>query len=468
MGTHYKKIFFILCVFQAFFPHSFLSSQTPVKDQVTDTVRCRDVPGQSYALYVPAQYDNKKIWPVILIFDPAARGRAGVNAFTEAGRKYGFILACSNNSRNGPLGESFTAAAAMLQDIEERYTIDQKRIYASGFSGGSRFAMALAVKEKIISGVIGCGAGLANDRNFMPSANSGFLYYGLAGTRDMNYPELRELPVFLGRQTRVISYFRTFDGGHQWPAPGLITEAVEWMILLTMNRKIIPADQNFLAYMENKTQELINSQLSSGNLADAVMYMQFAERDFQGTSFAARMTKLLTDSKKSTDYQKALRKWNKISSTEQEKKEKYLDYLGGILNSGSMPDSAALWWENETRALIRLRDKGSPENSQMASRVLNFISILCSEQGTSYYRNKSYDQAAILFRICTLSDSKNPNNYYNLARSMAGSGKVREAVDALSGAINHGLTSRKIVESEPVFGKIRDNARYKVLILKLK
>jgi hypothetical protein len=67
-----------------------------------------------------------------------------------------------------------------------------------------------------------------------------------------------------------------------------------------------------------------------------------------------------------------------------------------------------------------------------------------------------------------LSDSENQNNYYNLARSLAGSGKLKESVDALSAAVKHGFNSRKIVEADPVFGKIRDNARYKELITKMK
>jgi pimeloyl-ACP methyl ester carboxylesterase len=468
MGTIFKKIFSLFFFLQAFASQSFLFAQESATDQVTDTVRCRDVTPQSYALYLPVQYDSKKSWPVILIFDPSARGRTGINTFIDAGRKYGFILACSNNSRNGPLGDNFTAAAAMLQDVEERFTVDQRRIYAAGFSGGSRFAMAFAVKEKRISGVIGCGAGVPNDRNYLPSGNSDFLYYGTAGTRDMNYLEMHDLPGFFSNQTRVISYLRTFSGGHQWPDPDLIAEAVEWIILQTMNRKIIPADQTFLAYFENKTQNLINSQLSAGNRADAVMYMRFAARDFQGTPFASRMTQLLTDSEKSAEYQTAIRKWNKMAADEQERKEKYLNYLSEIVNSGSLPDSASSWWKNEARALIRLRDKGSAENSQMASRVLNFISILCSEQGTSYYRNKIYAQAAFLFEICTLSDSENPNNYYNLARSLAGSGKSKESVDALSAAMNHGFNSRKTIESDPAFVKIRNYTRYKALILKMK
>jgi hypothetical protein len=235
-----------------------------------------------------------------------------------------------------------------------------------------------------------------------------------------------------------------------------------------MNRKIMPAEQTFLSYIENKTQNLINSQLSAGNQSDAIMYMRFAARDFPGTPFGSRMKQLLTDSEKSAEYQMASRNWNKMAATEQESKEKYLNYLSEIVNSGSLPDSASAWWKNETRALIRLRDKDSPENSQMASRVLNFISILCSEQGVSYYRNRLYAQAAFLFEICTLSDSENQNNYYNLSRSLAGVGKSKESVDALSAAMRHGFNSRKTVESDPVFGMIRNDARYKALMLKMK
>jgi len=463
-----KKIFFLFFLIQAYAFQSSLFSQLPVNDRVIDTVRCRHESEQSYSLYLPAQYDNKKNWPVIIIFDPGARGRIGVTAFIEAGRKYGFILACSNNSRNGSLRDNFTAAAAMLRDVAERFTIDQKRIYAAGFSGGSRFAMDLAVNELKISGVIACGAGLPNDRNFHLSMNPGFLYYGLAGTRDMNYPEMVGLSGSLNNQTRVISYLRIFEGDHQWPGSDLISEAVEWFILQTINRKILPADPAFMEYIENKTQKLIDSELSAGNMIDAIRYMRFATRDFQGTPFASRMQKMVTESEKSSQYLKATRKWNQIAATEQEKKEKYVNYLGKILNSGSLPDSASLWWKNETRSLILLRDQGSPENSRMASRVLNFMSILFSEQGTSYYGNKLYSQAAFLFEVCTISDSENQNNYYNLARSLAAAGKTKKAVDALSSAINHGFSSRKTIESDPAFTKIRADDRYKALILKMK
>jgi hypothetical protein len=104
----------------------------------------------------------------------------------------------------------------------------------------------------------------------------------------------------------------------------------------------------------------------------------------------------------------------------------------------------------------------------MASRVLNFISILCSEQGTSFYRKKAYSQSSVLFHICTISDSENSLNYYNLSRSLAANGKLRESVDALTLAVSHGPVSRKTVEADPVFDKLRGDQRYKALLPKMK
>jgi predicted esterase len=468
MGTLIKKLFSLCFLITIISAQSLLFPQAIVRDKVTDTIRCRDNTGQSYALYLPEQYDNIKSWPVILIFDPSARGSEGVNAFRKAAKKYGFILACSNNSHNGPMADNFVAADAMLKDLEGRFKIDHKQIFAAGFSGGSRFATAFAVKEQKIAGLIGCGAGLPNDRIYLPSRISSFAYYGLVGTLDMNYLEMQDLPGFFARQTRVISYLRIFPGVHEWPGPDLLTDAVEWIILQMMRSKIIPADPTFLSYMESKVQNLIRSQLEDNNIYDAVRYIRFAVRDFQGTAFASTMTQLLADSENSAEYKTAIRKRNKIAASEQESREKYLIYLANIVKSGAIPDTAITWWKNETRYLTRLREKGSPENSQMASRVLNFISILCSEQGIAAYRNRQYLQAAFLFEICTYSDGENQYNYYNLAKSLAGSGKSKESVDALDKAIKHGFNSRQTVESDPGFTKIRGDSRYKDLLTKMK
>jgi hypothetical protein len=466
MGIIIKKIIILSGLILSIAAQSLLLSQVP--DHTTDTVKCRSDINQSYALYLPAQYDSKKSWPVIFIFDPGAKGKSGVNTFLEAARKYGFILACSNNSHNGPVKDNFIAAAAMIRDVGGRFTLDRKRIYAAGFSGGSRFAISLAVKDGIFAGVIGCGAGLPNDGNYLPSAVSDFLYYGTAGKRDMNYPEMLELSVFFANRTRVNFYLRTFIGGHQWPENEVATDAVEWLILQSMARKIVPTDEKFISYLENKTEALINAEMSTGNTIDAVRYIRSASNDFQGTPYASMLSQKLSALENSADYKAASRRLSKSIETERQNEEKYVNHLQSMANSARLGDSASVWWIKETKSLTRLRDKGSVEESQMASRVMNFLSILSSEQGTAFYKNKTYTKAALLFEICTYSDSENQNNYYNLARSLAGAGKSKGALVALSGAVSHGFNSRKTVEADPVFGTLRNEPGYNEIMNKIK
>jgi poly(3-hydroxybutyrate) depolymerase len=445
-----------------------LTAQAVFNGRITDTVKCLNQSDQSYSLFVPASYADKSKWPVILIFDPGGQGVVAVKAFRKAAEKYGYIIACSLNSKNGPLNINLAAAEFMLNDLLKRFNIDNKRIYAAGFSGGSRFALALASSNNFIAGVIGCGAGLPNDKNLIPAEKSSFIYYGIAGTRDMNWLEMFDLMTFFNSRTSVIPYLRTFDGGHQWPPSEILTEAVEWINLQAMRNRIMVVDSSYFSFCSEKIKTLANNLTAAGDRYDEVRYLKYAIRDFSGTRIAREMKGILTSVEQSKEYRDANREWSDIASRERKMNEKYISMIQSILYSGSLPDTAALWWKREIGSLKYMKERADPGNSQMASRLLNFLSILCSEQGTAYYRQKQYAISGFFFELCTMSDSENPNNYYNLARSLSLSNNKREAVEALNKAVEHGFTSKKAIEIEPAFNSIRNEVKYKLLIAGMK
>ncbi len=458
------KICFILILLA----HVSLTAQIVFNGRIIDTVKCQNQPDQTYSLFVPSSYTESVKWPVILIFDPGGQGVVAVKAFRQASEKYGYILACSHNSRNGPLDKNFVAAGSVLNDLTRRFNLDNKRIYAAGFSGGSRFALALASSNNFIAGVIGCGAGLPGDRNLMPSEKSSFIYYGIAGNRDMNYLEMFELMTFFNNKTTVIPYLRTFDGGHQWPPSEILEEAIEWINLQAMKKKIIKIDSVYFSFYAGKTKTIINNLTTSGKQYDAARYLGYAVRDFSGLPVARDMSGMLTSIRQSKEYRSADLEWSAISLRERKMNERYISSIQGILNSGSVPDTTALWWKREIGSLKLTTDKANPGNSQMASRLLNFISILCSEQGMAYFREKQYALSGFFFELCTMSDSENPNNYYNLARSLSLQNRRREAIEALNKAIGHGFTSKKAIVTEPSFNNIRNEEGYKLLLLRMK
>jgi predicted peptidase len=156
------------------------------KGTVVRSLPTESDPNQSYALFLPLTYSSGRKWPVLICFDPSARGYLPVDCFRQAGEKYGYIIAGSNNSRNGPMAPSQLAAQAVVYDLAKRLSIDERRVYMAGFSGGARVACRAAhLMTGRVAGVIGCAAGFSEDLD--PSADTPFAFCGTVGWRTTTF-----------------------------------------------------------------------------------------------------------------------------------------------------------------------------------------------------------------------------------------------------------------------------------------
>ncbi len=193
------------------------------KGRVVERVVCTGDKSQSYALYLPAAYSREHAWPILYCLDPAARGRVPVERFQKAAEHAGFIVAGSNNSRNGSLDVAREAIRWLLTDTHERFAIDDSRTYAAGFSGGARLALAWAGNGRI-AGVVACGAGFGSS---IPKEVP-FRIYATAGVDDFNYDEVYAMSRELSRQG-VSQRFAQFTGGHDWLPETLTGEAFDFL-----------------------------------------------------------------------------------------------------------------------------------------------------------------------------------------------------------------------------------------------
>ena len=73
-----RNVFLILLIFTSFCSSSNSKQQkenfTIKKGELVAQSQCSANPTQGYALYVPKNYDSSKIWPVVIFFDPRAKG----------------------------------------------------------------------------------------------------------------------------------------------------------------------------------------------------------------------------------------------------------------------------------------------------------------------------------------------------------------------------------------------------------
>jgi poly(3-hydroxybutyrate) depolymerase len=238
-----------------------LAAQTAAPPASMDirVVDVADHPGQSYAMFVPSTYTAARAWPILYCLDPGARGRTAVEAFTAAAEKAGFLVAGSNNSRNGPIAVSVEAIRLMLQHTRQTYSIDDSRVYVAGLSGGARLALGWASQNDNIAGVVASSAGFGTS---LPKQIS-FHIFLTTGVDDFNHDELYHLSRELARRNVPHRYVE-FVGGHEWLPPALADEAFAYFAG-TVPPQAAPASKA-VEHLASQ-YEAVTAQVQSGNLA---------------------------------------------------------------------------------------------------------------------------------------------------------------------------------------------------------
>ena len=464
-------VFFQVQLLFLFFQNYHTHAQTGElqRGKIIDTVSCLEQPPQTYALYLPSNYTKEKRWPVIYIFEPAARGSLPLKHFKEGAERYGYILVASNNAKNGPWEPIFESADALFLDTFKRFAIDANRVYTSGFSGGSRAALAVAVITKKVHGVIACGAGFPTVPSYRPTDADKFVYIGLVGDKDMNYSEhnaTRQTLNDLGIENELL----VFEGIHEWPPSKTVVKALSWLEVQNARRKGQKPDAALIKEMrEMITKEAQNFE-AEGHLLGAVEHYEFAARTLTAYSDISDMQKTIAKLKQDKSYAKLLKQKQKTEKKELQLKEKYLKafselHLTRLDTAAGQKDKT--WWENEVRYLKRLSKGKDRQTHMMAERLLNLIWARCAESSFSYVQKADYEMALILNELWLNVQPESVWAYWSLAKLLALSGKPEKSIDALEMAVEHGLSKAASLEREPAFQLLSNEKRYTDLKRKL-
>jgi len=424
---------------------------------VIERVVVKSDPTNSYALYLPSTYDPERKHPIIYCFDPGARGSLAVGRFKEGAEKFNYIVVGSNNSRNGPDQPLNEIIKLMWEDTHARLSIDEKRTYLAGFSGGARVAISLGYSTKgLIAGVIACGGGFPS--RISPSTPLPFVLFMTAGTEDFNNPEMQSLARTL-EGSPVPHHLAIFEGGHEWLPPELAIQAIEWLELQAMRMGSKVKDQELIDRLFEKVSKQAQDAEAASDIYQAYSYYAGAAQAFEGlhdvTEFQRKALAL-----KSTKAVREALKQEKLIGEEQERSVLSINSLIGRLDQSENK----LEIQSELRRLIDLQKKAaeakqaSPERV-VAKRVLDSVFIGAFEQGSAAIFQKDYQTAIIHFSVGTEIQPNNARTFYHLARAYALAKENRKALDALQTAAKKGF--RDIDElGGPEFVRLRDEKRF--------
>jgi len=344
---------------------SIVLAQDLPRGQVVDEVKCAGDPTQSYALYLPSNYSRDRTWSLLLALHPAARGRAMVDAYRAAAEKYGYIVAGSNNSRNGPWQVSIASIQAMSADLEQRVSIDRNRVYLTGLSGGARVAMQVALGSKIVAGVIASSAGYPDSK---PRKSLPFVVFGTAGTEDFNYIELRMLDRALTTPHRLA----IFEGGHTLPPEHVVLDAIEWLELQAMKSGRKTRDEALIDQLFDTRQRAIAASTSPAAIAH--LLKDLAD-DFNGLRDVSAAAARASELSKQKDVKSALARQRADDDAEARQLDEVFALEAGVRDESRHLESLGRlrdWLSRCARQADAAAD--SPERRR-ARRVLRAITM---------------------------------------------------------------------------------------------
>lgn len=444
--------------------------------KIIEKVVCQHDAAQSYALYLPTAFgkNKNKKWPVLFAFDPSAQVKLPLELFKNAVEKYGYIMVCPTNCKNGPTQPNVAAMRAVWTDVSARFPVDQQRLYATGFSGGSRMCsfFHLAVNNPV-RGIIGVGAGLS------PNIDTGKFkinaYFGIVGFADFNYVEMVRLDNAFDSQG-VIHNFVYYDAKHRWPPESICTRAVEWLELVAMKNGLAPKNQVAIEQLWEKELELAEQEEhSAGGYFAAAQFRNLAQI-FEGlvpeadTGGIDRRASQLKETKA----------YKKFERQELERLKRETDYIGkfaGMFNylknrdSSGVPVSRLITQLGIKKLEREVNKKKSIYEAGQAERLLYNLANKASQEGRAYLGKGDYKQGEIFLEIAAAAGKFSwfyPYVLYNRACLYALQKKTARAVKMLKKAVENGYNFVSSIETDKDLESIRESAEYKTIIQQLK
>lgn len=418
----------------------------------------------SYSLYLPKSFTPTERFPIVYCFDPGGRGKVPVERFKAAAERYGFILAGSNDSRNGPVNDLNAIINGLLEDTQKRFPIAPGRLYVTGFSGGARVASRVA---RALDGQC-AGAVLSGAAFFAPPTSKKdvpFLVFAAVGTEDFNYAEVTKLERALdgfGAPNHVVR----FDGDHDWMPESVFERALVWLNLNAMKAGTFTRDEPLIDLALTEAMKRRADAKASNDALTAFREGRSIAETFKGLRDVSALAKELETEKDS----EPVKKGSKVEQGQidaQAQAEKQFFETRSRLGAGSTEESPELELNRLIGGYRKQAEKTNPIERQTAQRILGSYFAICVETAASSRNAKKYDAAERDLRLAAAVRPDAVWPRYDLARLYAVSGKSKKVVEELRRCIALGLKSPRALTEQPDFAPLQNDDAFKALVVEL-
>jgi predicted esterase len=374
----------------------------------------------------------------LIFIDPSGNPEFPLRKYKDLFEEFSILGVCSWEIKNGPLANNLKLINTLINHIKKEYSIPEKNIIISGFSGGSRMASGYAAKHPGITKVIACGSGYAPGMNTISETIP--TYIGVVGTLDMN---LTEMITAYEKSAGFSSmhYLMMFPGIHEWPDNHYFKNAYILVVdeRSEMKEKVL-----------HEEEEKIRNLKRAGLIMEAYFNCQSLKNYYKENKIDQESICL-----ESIDSSMA------YSLLEEEKEEIYqftnaFNLIRSKAQGFKVEKRTREWWRNRIMQIQKhINNSQYPRVIYKNKRLLAFISwnayeyamILINFEGKYKYANE-------FLEIWSMSAPESPMPYYVLARNYMRLNKIKKARHNLQEAQKRGIKDIQSIENDSLVAPI--------------
>jgi hypothetical protein len=445
--------------------------KTITKGQIVENVRSASAPDQRFTLYIPTTYDPSRPAAVLYLMDPRGRARIPAKLFRPAAERFGYILVSSHNSTSDrDTQPNLAALKAMWTDSHDWFSIDDRRVYVAGLSGTARTASLVALRQPgTLTGFIGAGAGFHPDAR--PSKATKVLYFGTAGDVDYNFHELARLEDSLA-SLDLPHRIEHFAGPHSWMPPQLATDAIEWLELRAMQSGARVRDEALISTSWERDSAAARAHMDGGRPLDAARRYAAMARDYAGlrpTDDVAAEAGRLSGSPAAVRQLKARQAAIKRSNQWAQNAMQAITESFAPGTEKPVRPALELAAELEFSKLKKQAAGPDPEAALEARRRLNQMEVqLGFYLPNDAIERADFERAAYYLSLAVQIDSASPVSWYLTAETHAHMREPRQALAALTRAVEVGFRDLASLETAPAFRQLRSDPRFTAIVESLR
>jgi len=439
------------------------SSPTTAKDDsfpvgvVIPKVICQADPSQSYALYLPKSYRKGKKYPVLFFFDSHAAGSLPLTKYDVLADRYGFIIACSNNSKNSlDVNTIIRITSTFLDDVTGRLPVDPANMFVGGFSGGARVAIGVVLQDPRIHGVI------ANSAGFDPSREplrKDVCFVGLVGSEDFNLTEMKNTQLALN-SAGVTNDLLIFNGKHEWAPAADMDKAFLLFTLEGIRAKRMARNDSIVnasfAADEREANKLLAGKGDVLTRYAACHLMNVYYTGIKPVEKYARLEQSFTG----PSYTAARQQEEVMAQKEQNEQQNY---------AREFQEKDIPWWTAEINRLNKeCNTTPDKEKRSYDKRTLAYLSLVAFMNANAALKQDALSQAEAYLTLYKLIDPPNSEWAYLFACVAMRKNDPASATSYLDQAVKLGFTDLDRARNQPEFQPLVNDPKFNEVLAKIK